>query len=89
MKFRAIDVIKKQLAFLPLALNTISHETNDLKIKSTCDGFQARIGDFDFVFCLNLCHLVFQKTEILSKELQDPNICSGKGMRLSEFPHSF
>ena len=38
-----------------------------------------------FVFCLNLCHLVFQKTDILSKQLQDPKIYSGEGMRLSEF----
>ena len=84
MKFRALDGLLKQLEILPLALNEISENTSDSKMKSLVSGFDRRIHEHDFLFCLLLAHKIFEKTDILSKRLQDPKVSSGEGIKLCQ-----
>jgi len=55
------------------ALESISNETNDKKILATVSGFLRRLSDFDFYFCLILCHSIFEKTDILKQAATKDN----------------
>ena len=85
MRFHALDGLLNQAGILQEALESISNETNDKKILATVSGFLRRLSDFDFYFCLILCHSIFKKTDILSKQLQKTTVSTGEGISLCEF----
>ena len=62
------------ISVLEEALEAISSNTSDKKIQAIVSGFLRRLTDFDFYFCLLLSHSLFEKTDILSKQLQNTRV---------------
>lgn len=69
-RFHALDGLVNQCEILQAALEAISVDYNDKKILATISGFLRRLQEFDFIFCLLLSHAIFEKTDILSKQLK-------------------
>ena len=80
MRFHALDGLLKQVGILQEALEAISSNTSDKRIQATVSGFLRRLTDFDFYFCLLLTHSLFEKTDILSKQLQNTRVSTGEGI---------
>ena len=85
MNFHSFDGLKKQLAFIPDALDEVENSTGDFQIKATASGFQKRLKEFEFMFSLLVSHEVFEVTDNLSKQLQSPQVSAGEGVELCEF----
>ena len=55
-----------------------------MRAKSTANAFLKQISDFDFFFALCFAHRLFERTDILSKELQNPKTSTVEGIFLTK-----
>ena len=82
MRFHALDGLMKQVHILQDVLDEIAGDTNDRGIQAKVSGYLRRLNDFEFYFCLIVSHCLFEKTDILSKQLQSTKVSTGEGISL-------
>ena len=83
LRFRALDGVKNQLRILPDVLDQIGNTSSDFKVKSTVSGFQRQLCQFEFYFCLTVSLKIFEKTDVLSKELQKMQVSCGEAISMT------
>ena len=81
----ALDRLLNQCEILQAALEAFSVDSNDKKILATISDFLRRLQEFNSYFCLLLSHAIFEKTDILSKQIQKKTVSTGEGITLCQF----
>ena len=79
-----MDGIIEQVPLIQEALNQIEDKSNEMRAKPTANAFLKQISSFDCFFALCFAHRLFERTNILSKELQNPKTSTGEGIFLTK-----